>query len=185
LTRGAYSREVQEVAYKRLFDQQPPPSQVRSFKHGSAKDPRFLGNGDFIAEAWRKTGRRSPEQIRPARNYEGDIQEVVLQVIGQFVALCDRRLPPEKAVAWKRIVTSENLRSRSRKRPLPLVRALSASYLIKHRIATPAQAARFFNCGPKPVSAQRRRFYEARFRECFGAKPEILFSPASTAESSE
>ena len=185
LTRGAYSRAVQEEAYKSLFDQPPPPSHVRSFKHGSAKDPRFLGDTEFIAEAWRKAGRRSPDQIRPARNYEGDIQEVVMQVIEQFNALCDQRLPRVQAVAWKRVVTSGTLRSRSRKRPLPLVRALSASYLVKHRIATPTQAARFLNCGPKPVSAQRRRFYEARFREIFGCKPEILFSPASTSELSE
>jgi hypothetical protein len=69
------------------------------------------------------------------------------------------------------------LQSRSRKRPLPMVRALSVSYLIKHKIATPAQAARFFGCGPRPVSANRRRFYEALFRDYFGAKPEILFCP--------
>ena len=66
-----------------------------------------------------------------------------------------------------------------------MVRALSASYLIKNRIATPAQAARFFNCGPKAVSAKRRRFYEALFRECFGAKPEILFCPSSETETVE
>ena len=185
LTRGAYSRGIQEEAYRNLFERPPPLSQARSFRRGSAKDPRILGDPQFVDEIWRKTGRRSPNQTRRARDYQGDIQDVVRQVIEQFNSLCDKRLPPEQAKAWKRIVTSENLRSRSRKRPLPLVRALSASYLIQHRIATPAQVARFFNCGPKPVSAQRRRFYEARFRECFGAKPEILFSPASSGETSE
>jgi hypothetical protein len=113
------------------------------------------------------------------------VKDVVMQVIEQFIALCDQRLSQKQAAAWRRIVTSENLRSRSRKRPLPMVRALSASYLIKHRIATPTQAARFFNCGPKPLSAQRRRFYEARFRECFGAEPEILFCPTSETETVE
>jgi hypothetical protein len=181
LTRGAYSRQIQEEAYRKLFDQPPAPNHARLFRHGSAKDPRFLADSEFIADFWRKTGRRSPDQTRPARDYEGDIQDVVMQVIEQFIALCDQRLSQEQAAAWRRVVTSENLRSRSRKRPLPMVRALSASYLIKHRIATPTQAARFFNCGPKPLSAQRRRFYEARFRECFGAKPEILFCPTSEA----
>ena len=108
-----------------------------------------------------------------------------MQVIEQFNALCNQRLSQEQAAAWRRVVTPENLRSRSRKRPLPMVRALSASYLIKHRIATPTQAARFFNCGPKPLSAQRRRFYESLFRECFGAKPEILFCPTSETETGE
>jgi len=185
LTRGAYSRQIQEEAYRKLFDQPPAPNHARLFRHGSAKDPRFLADSEFIADVWRKTGRRSPDQSRPARDYEGDIQDVVMQVIGQFIALCDQRLSQGQAAAWRRVVTSENLRSRSRKRPLPMVRALSASYLIKHRIATPAQAARFFNCGPKPLSAQRRRFYEARFRECFGAKPEILFCPTLETETVE
>ena len=185
LTRGAYSRPIQEEAYRKLFDQAPAANHVRLFRHGSAKDPRLLGDTQFIADVWRKTGRRSPDQTRRARDYDGDVQDVVMQVIEQFNALCDQRLPQEQAAAWRRVVTFEYLRSRSRKRPLPMVRALSVSYVIKQRIATPTQAARFFNCGPKPVSAQRRRFYEALFRECFGAKPEILFCPTSAAETLE
>jgi hypothetical protein len=185
LTRGAYSREIQEETYRKLFDQAPSLNHARLFRHGSAKDPRFLGDAEFIADVCRKTGRHIPDQTRPARDYEGDIQDVLMQVIEQFNALCNQRLSQEQAAAWRRVVTPENLRSRSRKRPLPMVRALSASYLIKHRIATPTQAARFFNCGPKPLSAQRRRFYESLFRECFGAKPEILFCPTSETETGE
>ena len=177
LTRGAYSREIQEEAYRKLFDQAPALRYARSFKHGSARDPRIFGDDEFIDDVLRKTGRRSPNLTRRARDLEGDIPGVVMQVIEQFNALCDQRLPHYQAAAWRRIVAYENLRSRSRKRPLPMVRALCVSYLIKHEIATPAQAARFFDCGPRPVSANRRRFYEARFRECFGAKPEILFCP--------
>jgi len=181
LTRGAYSRQIQEEAYRKLFDQAPAPTQARLFRHGSARDPRLLGDAQFIADVWRQTGRRSPDRSRRARDLAGDIPGVVMQVIEQFNALCDQRLPRDQAVAWRRIVLYENLRSRSRKRPLPMVRALSVSYLIQHRIATPAQAARFFGCGPRPVSAHRRRFYEVFFRECFGARPEILFCPASAS----
>jgi hypothetical protein len=176
LTRGAYSRQIQEEAYRKLFDQSPAPSHARLFRRGSSSDPRLLGDTQFVTDVWRQTGRRSPDPTQRARNLEGDIPGVVMQVIEQFNALCDRRLPRDKA-AGRRIVTFEALRSRSRKRPLPMVRALSVSYLLKHKIATPAQAACFFNCGPRPVSASRRRFYEALFRECFGAKPEILFCP--------
>jgi len=177
LTRGAYSRQIQEEAYRKLLDQAPASSHARLFKRGSAKDPRLLGDAQFIADIWRQTGRRSPDRTRRARDLEGDIPGVVMQVIEQFNALCDQRLTRDQASAWKRIVINDNLRSRLRKRPLPMVRALSVSYLIEHKIATPTQAARFFGCGPRPVSAQRRRFYEARFRECFGASPEILFCP--------
>jgi hypothetical protein len=177
LTRGAYSRQIQEEAYRRLFDQAPQPSYARLFKRGSAEDPRLLGDAQFIADVWRLTGRRSPDRTRRARHLEEDIPSVVMQVVEQFNALCDERLPPRQAATWKRLVTYDNVRSRLRKRPLPMVRALSVSYLIEHKIATPMQAARFFGCGPRPVSARRRRFYEALFRECFGANPEILFRP--------
>jgi hypothetical protein len=185
LTRGAYSREVQEEAYRRLFDEAPPPSYARFFRHGSARDPRLLGDDEFIADVSRKTGQRSLDQTRGARDLAGDIPGVVMQVIEQFNALCEQRLLRVQAAAWRRIVQFENLRSRSRKRPLPMVRALSVSYLIEHKIATPTLAARFFGCGPRPVSAQRRRFYEARFREYFGASPEILFSPLLGGRSDE
>jgi hypothetical protein len=177
LTRGAYSRDIQAQAYRKLFDQAPSPGYGRKFRHGSVSDPRVLGDKEFVEDVSRKAGRRSLNQIRRARGPEGDIPGVVMQVIEQFNALCEQRLLRVQAAGWRRIVQFENLRSRSRKRPLPMVRALSVSYLIEHKIATPAQAARFFGCGPKSVSAQRRRFYKARFREFFGAGPEILFSP--------
>ena len=176
-TRGAYSRQVQEEAYRALFDQIPAPIHARLFTHGSGEDPRLLGDERFIADVRRLTGRRTPDRTRHTHDLEGDIPGVVMQVIEQFNALCEKRLPPSQATALRRVVTYENARSGSRKRPLPMVRALSVSYLIEHKIATPAQAARFFGCGPKPVSAHRRRIYEERFRECVGATPEILFSP--------
>jgi hypothetical protein len=179
LTHGAYNRQIQEEAYRKLFDQAPAPSHARLIRRGSAKDPRLLGDAQFISDVWSQTGRRLPHRIPRKRDHQGDIPGVVMQVIEQFNALCDQRLPRQLAAAWRRILNLENLRSRSRKRPLPMVRALSVSYLIKHKIVTPAQAARFFGYGPRAVSANRRRFYEALFRECFGAKAEILFCPHS------
>ena len=183
LTRGAYSRQVQEKAYRGLFDQAPEPSHIHLFRHGSAEDPRLLGDARFIAEVSRFTGRRPPVRTRHVRHQKGDIPGVVMQVIEQFNALCDERLP-HQAGTWRRLVTYDEVRSRSRKRPLPMVRALSAAYLVKHEIATAAQAARFFGSGPRSVSARRRRFYEVLFREWFGAKPEILFSPGRRGDGS-
>lgn len=176
LTHGAYNRQVQEEAYRGLMDQAPAPSHAGLFRRGSVEDPRLLGDVQFITDRWRFTGRRSPDRTRRSRHLEGDIPGVVIQVVEQFSALCDERLPPRRAAAWKRLLTYENVRSRSRKRPLPMVRALSVSYLIEHEIATSKQAARFFGCGPRAVSAGRRHFYEELFREWFGAKPEVLFS---------
>lgn len=184
LTRGAYSRQVQLEAYRYFFDRPPTPGHASLFRYGSAEDPRLLGDTQFT-DTVHLTGRRSQDRTLRARHLEGDISGVLTQLVEQFNALCGKHLPPHQAAAWRRIVTYENARSRSRKRPLPMVRALSVSYLIEHRIATPAQAARFFGCGPRPVSAHRRRYYEALFRECFGAEPEILFSPTSGTGKSE
>jgi hypothetical protein len=173
---GTYNRESQQKAYRELFDRTPAPSHAKLFRHGSAEDPRLLGDAKFVADIWRRTGRRPPNGARHICRREGNIRCVVAQVIEQFNALCEERLP-DQAAAWRGLVTCENVRSRSRRRPLPMIRALSAAYLIEHDIATAAQAARFFGGGPTSVSARRRRFYQVRFCEWFGAKPGILFSP--------
>lgn len=175
LTHGASGRQVREEAYLGLFDQVPESNHIQLFKHGSAEDPRLLGDAHFIGDMWRRTGRRLPDRGRHARHLEGDISRVVARMIEQFNTLCDERLP-HQAAAWRRIATYDNVRSRSRKRPLPMIRALSAAYLIEHEIATAAQAARFFGSGARSVSARRRRSYQELFREWFGAMPQIMLN---------
>ena len=177
LVPGAHSRDVQGDAYREFFGR--APTHVRAFKRGSIEDPRILGDPQFVEDTWRITGRPSPDRARRARRLEGNIPGVVARVIEQFNALCDKQLPARQAAAGRRIVTYENVRSRSRRRPLPMVRALSVSYLIEHKIATPSQAARFFSCGPRPVSAGRRRFYALLFRKWFGGAPKMLLCPPS------
>ncbi len=177
LTRGAYNRDVQGEAYRNCATGRRHPATPAYSGMAQRKIRGFWVMPSSSRKRGGPRGRRSPHRGRRARHLEEDISGVVMQVIEQFVALCDKRLPPRQAAAWDGILTYENVRSRSRKRPLPMVRALSVSYLIGHEIATPAQAARFFGCGPRPVSAHRRRFYEALFRKCFSAKSEILFSP--------
>jgi hypothetical protein len=176
VTGRAYGRESQEKSYRELFDQRPEPRHGQLFRRGSAEDSRLLGDAEFIADMWRRTGGRSRGGTGHMRRLKVDVPGVVMQVIEQFNALCEERLP-DQAAAWRALVTYENVRSRSRRRPLPMIRGLSAAYLIEHDLATAAQAARFFGGSPTSVSARRRRFYQVRFREWFGAKPDILFRP--------
>jgi hypothetical protein len=157
-----------------MFDQPPQPEMASSLEEGSARDPRILGDAEFIAGILDLAGRRSPGRIRNARPLESEIADAVTRVIERFVALCEVRLPKERAEAWRRVVILENVRSGARKRPLPMVRALSASCLIEQRIATASQAARFFGCGSHPVSVRRRHFYEVMFRNLLGAERDIL-----------
>ncbi len=175
LGRGAYDRQSQEEAYRKLFDQAPLPDHARLFRQGSAEDPRLLGDARFIAGVWRLTGRRLPNRTRRALDLQGEVPGFMMRAIERFHALCDERLPQRQAGAWRRVVTYENLRAGLRKRPLGMLRALSVSYVVEQKIATVTQAARFFLCSPRSVSARRRRFYEVLFREWFDAKSEILF----------
>jgi hypothetical protein len=181
LGHGTYDRLAQENAYRELFDQTPDPSHSRLFTRGSAQDPRLLGDAQFISEVWRVTGRRSPVRARPSRRHEGDIPGAVRQVIERFNVLCGERLLHRQIGSWRELVTYESLRSRSRRRPLPMLRALTVTCLVEHDIATAAQAARFFACGPRSVSAPRRRFYGLLFGELFRAAPDILFNPGRIA----
>jgi hypothetical protein len=174
LTRGAYRRSAQEDAYREFMGKPPDPGHVKLFRRGSLEDPRILGDKEFIKDIWRMSGRRATAPQRESGSLEEDIRETLLQIIRQFKALCNSRLRPQHAVAWTRVLTYENVRSRSRKRPLPMVRALSVSYLVERKIATVGEAARFFGHGARSLSARRRREYADLFRKLFGIELEVL-----------
>lgn len=173
--RGAYRRSRQEEAYRELMDNPPDASHAKLFRRGSVQDPRILGDAEFIADAWRSTGARETPRHRKSSHSEEDIRRTLLQIIRQFNALCASRLPPKHAVAWIEVLTLENLRSGSRKRPLPMVRALAVSYLAENRIATVGESARYFGLAPRALSAHRRRQYQDLFRRWFGAELDLLF----------
>jgi hypothetical protein len=175
LTQGAYRRSAQEKAYRELMGKPPNPDRLKLFRSGSVEDPRILGDKEFIADTWRMSGRRATVSRRKSNGPEEDIREVLLQIIRQFNALCDSRLQPKHAAAWTRVLTYENVRSRSRRSPLPMVRALSASYVAERKIATLMEAARFFGHGARSLSAGRRRQHANLFRKWFGVEPDVLF----------
>jgi hypothetical protein len=174
LSGGARRREVQEQAYRARFDKAPDPELVWLFAHGSPEDPRMLGDKEFREEIWSTTHSQPPRRQRAAANGNA-VRDAVLDVVQRFAAMCDKELPARQARAWKRTVTLEQLCSPSRKRPLPMIRAVSASYIINRKIATRAQTASFFGCRPETLSAHRRGHYVTLFRECFGSAPVMLF----------
>jgi hypothetical protein len=175
LTRGAYKRSLQQEAYRALMENPPDPSHVRLFRRGSVEDPRMVGDREFIAETWRTTGTQATARQRKSRSREEDIRRTLLQIIRRFNALCVSR-PPKHASAWTQVQTIEDLRSRSRKRPLPMLRALCVSYLAARRIATVAQSARYLGHAARSLSAQRRHQYKNIFRKLFGAEFDVLLS---------
>ena len=184
LTGDTYGGKIRESAdddgaYLQRFDRMPNPAHGNLFRHGSEEDPRILGDREFITQVWRLTGRRS-RGAKPTRRPAEDIAAVVTTIIARFNALADRRLPRHPG-AWC-FVTPDNLRSRSRARPLPMARALIAGYLIEGGIATCSEAGRFLGCGPVPISARRRRYYRERFLGLFGMGPELLLIGAQAVD---
>jgi hypothetical protein len=167
-------REVQEQAYRERFDKPPDPEHVWLFAHGSPEDSRMLGDKEFKEEIW-STTHQQPRPREHVAAHSDAVRDAVLDLVQQFAELCDKELPARQARLWKRTVTLDQLCSHSRKRPLPMIRAVSASYIINRKIATRAQTASFFGCRPETLSAHRRRHYVTLFRECFGSAPVMEF----------
>lgn len=175
VSHGARSRDAQQNAYRRRFDPAPGTEDIRLLLIGSPSDSRVLGDAEFLRETWLATHQRPPQQGRGIAAI-GDVRPIVVHAVEQFAAVCDVALSRRQTRAWKRVVTLEQLCSRSRKRPLPTIRALIASYLIARHIATRTQAARFFGCRPKTLSIDRRRRAETLFVKWFGVASDALFS---------
>jgi hypothetical protein len=172
LSGGARRREVQEHAYRERFDKPPNTEHIWLFAHGSPEDPRMLGDKEFREEIWTIT-RQQPPLREPTAAHGNAVRDAVLNVILRFGAMCDENLPARQARAWKRLVTLDQLCSKSRKRPLPMIRAVAASYIINCKIATRSETASFFGCRPETLSAHRRRRYVTMFQECFGSVLEM------------
>ncbi len=162
LTHGDRRRDVQDNAYRELFDEPPSNGDIHSLARGSATDSRILGDAEFIADVLRATRQRSRVRKKDTGPAEAEVHRAVVATLERFAAMCEERLPRRQADAWKRMATMEHLRSHSRRWPLPLIRAMAASYVMERHIATQVQIAHFFGCHPKTLSARRRRHYDNR-----------------------
>jgi putative transposase len=178
LKSGAYSRTAQMHAYRELMSKEPDSRHVRLIKHGSADDPRILGDEEFILEMWQMNGRRA-SSARRASDPEQYIRRVATRFISEFNALCKTRSQPQ-IFAWTELLNYESLRSGSRRRPLPMVRALIASYLVERESATVTQAARFFGRNVKTMSARRRGVYAVAFKQGFSMEIETFYDSLGT-----
>jgi REP element-mobilizing transposase RayT len=164
---GSRRRRPQDEAYRKRFDEPPNAEHLRLFAHGALEDPRMVGDSEFIAGVWRTTRQRAPRQSESPNRVNGEIPRAVSEMIERFGVLFEGALSQRQAAAWKLVVSLDNLCSHSRKRPLPMIRAICASHVIERHIATRAEMARFFGCRPESLSAHRRRHQEVRFAALF------------------
>ena len=161
LSRGSRDREVQDAAYRRTFDQPPNPNDIYAVEHGSPHDSRILGEPDFVSGVWRTAKCRISRRQRTLQSIDEDMQRAVISTLESFLAVCDQKMPARRIALYREIATVENLRSHSRRFPLPLIRALTASHVIDQALATQTQAAEFFGCHPKTLSLQRRQHFQS------------------------
>jgi hypothetical protein len=175
LSRAARRPDAQASAYRDFFTQQPNARDIAIFERGSAADTRFLGDAAFISNILRQLGWLPGRSIIPKADSQNDIRGAVLTLIHNFPLLCAQRLPAKMARHWKRVTTLDNLCSRSRLRPLPMIRGLTASFIVVNRIATLRQVGHFFGCHAKTISAGRRRRHEEHFQHLFKHHYGVLF----------
>jgi hypothetical protein len=161
LSRGARDRDIQDAAYRRTFDQPPSARDVQALEHGSPEDSRILGDPGFVADVWRTAMYRISRKQRTVQSTEEAMQRAVTVTLESFLAVCEQKMPARRTALYREISTVENLRSHSRRSPLPLIRALTASHVIDHALATQTQVAEFFGCHPKTLSLQRRRHFQS------------------------
>ena len=151
-----------DTAYPAYFDAPIPPREIQLIEHGSIEDSRILGDHTFISAVLRAQG---PAKIGNAASESGPddiIGRAAEVVIGRFHSLCRQCLSAREAHDWMTRTTLTQLRSRSRRMPLPLVRGMIADYVLTHGLGKCIEVERYFGLRPKSLAAGLRRRYRAR-----------------------
>jgi hypothetical protein len=165
----------QDYAYRAFFDQRPGGDEIETIRTGSAQDSRILGDPAFVSGVSRQLGLSMSRRALDCPDVLDKIRRATLQLTANFKALCGERARTGTGKKWQHRATLENVCSASRAQPLPMLRGLSATYLIRNRIGTLRQIESFFNCRPGTLSARRRRHYEHEFEQLFDTPCDQLF----------
>jgi len=178
ISHGSRNPRVQDEAYRVIFDQPPAASEIELFRKGSPADPRMVGEREFIVRTFRELGATQHPRVRAQRGVPEEIPGVILRMLERFNVSFNSHLPPATARRWLRVSTLDNVCSKSRRPPLPMLRALVASQLVANGRFRLDQLESFFHCRPRTLSAGRRRAYQARFEALFNQPYQSLFQEA-------
>jgi hypothetical protein len=161
LASSSMSPEVPESVYSEYFDALPRPEEARLIERGSMEDGRVLGNRDFIEQVARAQGAAEGLEAAMDQYPEEVIQRAADQAMGCFRVLCRECLGEREAQEWLTRTNLQQLRSRSRKMPLPFVRGMIADYVLTRHLAKRSEIESFFGLRPKSLSAGLRRRYRS------------------------
>jgi hypothetical protein len=176
VSHGSRNPGVQDEAYRALFDQPPSAAEIELFRKGSPQDPRIVGDPQFIARTARELGVTLHSR---ARRQPGAIEEIppgIARMLERFSALWHQQLPPHVAQRWTRVSTLENVCSKSRQPPLPMLRALATAHFVDSGRFRLDQLEAVFQCRPRTLSAGRRRTYQSKFEALFGRPYDAVLS---------
>jgi hypothetical protein len=180
VSHGSRQPGVQDEAYRALFDQAPSETEIALFRRGSPQDSRIVGDPTFISRTAREIG--VPLHPR-ARKPPGAIEEIpghIESMLECFRRVCNQCLPPTTTEKWTRVATLENICSKSRQPPLPMLRALAAAHLVDSGRFRLEQLETVFQCRPRTLSAGRRRAYQLKFEALFGRPcQELMLEPGN------
>jgi len=180
ISHGSRNPRVQDEAYRAIFDQPPAANEIELFRRGSPADPRIVGDREFIARTFRELRVIQHPRVRAQRGAPQEIPIVIMRMLERFSVLCNEHLLPATARRWMRVSTFDNIRSKSRRPPLPMLRALVASELVANGRFRLEQLESFFHCRPRTLSAGRRRAYQAKFEALFNRPYQAAFRDADT-----
>jgi hypothetical protein len=127
---------------------------------------------------FRELGATQHPRAAAQRGAPEEIPGVIIRMLERFSVLFNPQIPPVTARRWLRVSTLDNVCSKSRRPPLPMLRALVASQLVAGGCFRLDQVEGFFHCRPRTLSAGRRRAYQARFEALFNQPYQALFQDA-------
>jgi hypothetical protein len=181
VSRGSRNIQVQDQAYRSFFGQRPSADEIELIRRGFPQDRRIIAEPAFITQMGKQQGFVLQPRLQHTGRTQEDIQAATAAMAERFQRLCDEQLMPRKARQWTRLVTPENLRSKSREQPLPMFRALCAAYLLSLGVKL-EQIEQFFHCRPSTLSSGRRSRYRLQFEEVFGRRCKELFEVSDGRE---
>lgn len=148
--------------YARYFDAPVPPAEAQLIEHGSHEDSRILGDREFITGVLRACGSEHNLDVSEMDSPDEVIRHAAELMIDRLHAVCRRFLSEREAHDWIAHTSLQALRSKSRRMPLPLVRAMIADYVVAHGVARCSEVERYFGMHSKSLAAGLRRRYRAR-----------------------
>jgi len=153
---------VLDDTYQDYFDAPAAADEIHLIEHGSREDSRVLGDHAFIARILQAQGLARDSDVSEADSPEEVIRRAADLIISRFHALCRRCLSERDARDWITRTSLEQLRSKSRRMPLPLVRAMIAEYALIRHLARRSEVEKYFGLHARSLAAGLRRRYRSR-----------------------